>query len=971
MSDPTAPSFPGPDAFGRNVVLTPGTPVPDGFTAAPRLRIDDGVLAAPAHVAAVLHHRWLRRERTVIELAATNEQARAPESTTTAPYALPVDHTFHRERLHFLTWANSYDLRRGTPIWWHGVLATRRAGARPLAAGPGDVQLADGRHAWVDGGPRGPLPTPLPGEDDLPIVHRESVGLGRATVAGTDAPSAELAPDQLAAVTHGSGPARIIAPAGSGKTRVLTERLRHLIRDRHVEPALITALAYNTRAAGEMRARTSDLDTSIRTLHSLALWIGNLDERREVITERDVRTILDRLVRTARIPNTDPYQAYLEALAEVRLGLRDPEEVEAVRGDVDGFAEMFPRYREELARRGVVDFDEQIYRALELLLTRPDLRQQVQRHATHLLVDEFQDLTPAFLLLVRLVAGPSMQVFAVGDDDQTIYSYAGATPEHLVDFDRWFPGAASHALEVNYRCPPEVVAAADAVLSHNRVRVAKTIRAAPRAHETGLDVHEVAATAAATRAVRLVQDRIGGDGRPADVAVLARVNSALLPVQVALTRAGVPHTGALDTTVLGRTGIRTALAYLRLGLDLERIARDDVFDTINRPARKVKSAVQPLLARRGRFSIGQLESLLDQLEPTHRERFADYLGDLRALEDAITNGADTATCLHLIRTRIGLGEAMDVLDASRSRPEGSSHGDDLDALEQLAALEPDPAAFREWLVEQLRVPGDPAGVTLSTVHRVKGMEWPSVVLVAANQGLFPHRLADDVEEERRVFHVAITRCQEHVDVVADRARTSPFVAELRTRASRPTATRAAAADTGPVEVQHLEGEVVAAVGLDVEVAGGLPGRVRAVAADHAVVALDGGAVTRVPFGEPVTVGGTVTRLRARPRTGAGRPGAHAASGARPSGGSAGSDRLVDVDESEVDPALFEALRGWRTRTAAEAGIPAYLVFHDRALRVIAARKPDSLRALSACPGVGPAKLERFGDDILDLVGSHL
>jgi DNA helicase II / ATP-dependent DNA helicase PcrA len=473
VSPTPSDSFPGPDVLGRGAVVAAGAPTPAGFEEVPRLVVDDEVLAHPDHVAELLHRRWLRRERVVLELAADNAALREPEVCDLAPHQVPDGFAFHRERLHFLTWANTYDLRGGSPVWWHGELAGRRAGAAssPVA----DIVLPDGRHAWVDGGPRGPLPTPL----DAPIVHRESVALGRLTVApegATEGPGA-LAPDQLEAVTHRAGPARIIAPAGSGKTRVLTARLRHLLRDRGVERELVTAVAYNTRAAAEMRARTQDLDASIRTLHSLAWWICNLDERREVITERDQRALLDRLVTVARIPNQDPYQPYLEALTEVRLALRDPAEVEAARGDVDGFAEVFDRYRDELARRRVLDFDEQIYRALELLLTRPDLRRRAQQVGTHLLVDEFQDLTPAFLLLVRLVAGPSMQVFAVGDDDQTIYSYAGASPRYLVDFDRWFPGAHHHALEVNYRCPPAVVDAAVALLSHNRVRVDKTIRA--------------------------------------------------------------------------------------------------------------------------------------------------------------------------------------------------------------------------------------------------------------------------------------------------------------------------------------------------------------------------------------------------------------------------------------------------------------------------------------------------------------
>ncbi|MTV24793.1 ATP-dependent helicase [Nitriliruptoraceae bacterium ZYF776] len=474
-----AAAVPGPAALGRGVVVARGQDAPAAWADAPRVRLDDEVAVTPDHVALLLHHAWLRRHPVVVELAADNDVLREPEVCRTPPHEVPRDFTFHRERLHFLTWANTYDARRGEPIWWHGVLAQRRGGAQ--SSDTHDVVLPDGRPAWVDGGPRGPVADLAAHTTDgeaVALVHRESVALGKLTVLGHDDPIDRLAPDQLAAVTHRAGPARVIAPAGSGKTRVLTARLRRLIRDRHVEPELITAVAYNTRAAAEMRERTSDLGrVSIRTLHSLALWICRMDRERQVIDERGQREILDRLVRTARIPNQDPYQPYLEALTEVRLALRDPQEVELLRGDVDGFAEVFDEYRRELDRRDLLDFDEQIYRALELLLQRPDLRRRAQRAGTHLLVDEFQDLTPAFLLLVRLVAGPSLQVFGVGDDDQTIYSYAGASPDHLVDFDRWFPGAAHHALEVNYRCPPAVVTQVDRLLRHNRDRVPKTIRA--------------------------------------------------------------------------------------------------------------------------------------------------------------------------------------------------------------------------------------------------------------------------------------------------------------------------------------------------------------------------------------------------------------------------------------------------------------------------------------------------------------
>jgi hypothetical protein len=468
-----------------------------------------------------------------------------------------------------------------------------------------------------------------------------------------------------------------------------------------------------------------------------------------------------------------------------------------------------------------------------------------------------------------------------------------------------------------------------------------------------LRTHLLDATAMADRAVALIAERLQDGAEPSEIAVLARVNSALLPVQVALAEAGLAARAPLDPSVLGRTGIRTALAYLRLGLDPERIRRDDVLDTLNRPARKVKSVVEPHLRRDARWSLGRLEQLADGLTGTHQERFAEYLADLAHLSAAITDGADTARCLWIVRNRIGLGEAMDALDASRSRPEGSSHGDDLDALEQLASLHPDPATFREWLVERLRHPSDDTGVTLSTVHRVKGMEWDHVLVFAANAGLFPHRLSDEVEEERRVFHVAITRCRRGVDVLTDRARPSVFVEELTRPATARSAT-AAATDrpTEPVTpTRRTDGAVVAERGLQVTLPGGFLGQVTAVERGVAHVRLDDDLDVEVAFGDPVEVDGQRTTLGAAPR------------GGRASG-------LLEPEDAPADEALVEALKLWRARTAAENGVPAYLVFHDRHLEAIAGRRPRTARELAACPGVGPAKLDRYADDVLDIIERH-
>jgi DNA helicase II / ATP-dependent DNA helicase PcrA len=610
----------------------------------------------------------------------------------------------------------------------------------------------------------------------------------------------ELSPDQRAAVEHAHGAARVIAPAGSGKTRVLAARLRHLVLDRGIAPASVTALAYNTRAAAELAERVADVRVDgvaphVRTVHALCLAICraavSAGEAPRVLTEHEVSRLVAHLLGRRAAP-----PAYLAALGEVRLALRDPEQVEAQRGDVPGLARLVPRYRRWLHAHGCLDFDEQVHRAIELLLTDPDLRARVRRTCVHLLVDEAQDLTPAFVLLVRLLAGPAQQVFAVGDDDQTIYGHAGASPRVLVDFARWFPGAASYALEVNHRCPAEVVVAADTLLAHNTVRVPKTIRAAPRPPHTPDAADSAAPGGGTRRALERIEVSEGGGteavlGRvigalrsgvaPQQVVVLARVMATLLPVQVALTVTGVPHRRVVGPEVLTRSGLRTALAYLRCASGPDRIDANDLDDTLRRPPRRLTGVVT--VGASGTTSLGRIARQLPRVDPEHRAALHHYLGDVGSLVQQARDGADTVTLLRHVRDRIGLGSVLDAVDRTSRRPEGSSHADDLDALLDLARLQPDPQRFPGWLAAQL-VPTDASqdatepAVTLSTVHRVKGREWDEVILVGLRAGLMPHRLAEDVEEERRVLHVALTRARQHLTLVVDRDRPSLFLPEL-------------------------------------------------------------------------------------------------------------------------------------------------------------------------------------------------
>src|SRR3546814_7398594 len=250
-----------------------------------------------------------------------------------------------------------------------------------------------------------------------------------------------------------------------------------------------------------------------------------------------------------------------------RRGLRHPGEVEDALDDVPGLAGAFAPYREELARRGAIDFDEQVYGAVEALLRDGDLRRSVQAAHRHLLVDEFQDLTPAHVRRVRLAAGPPADVVGVGDDDHTIYGHVGADPRFLVDFKQFFPGAHEHALEVNYRCPAAVTTAASTLLAYIDVRVAKDIRPGPDvvAEPAALKVQTHAADTGARALVDSVTAWLAEPGASADeLAVLTRVQSLLLAPHVVLADAGVPVDSIFDEGVLSRLGVRAALAYLRL-----------------------------------------------------------------------------------------------------------------------------------------------------------------------------------------------------------------------------------------------------------------------------------------------------------------------------------------------------------------------------------------------------------------------
>jgi len=943
---------PGPAALGRGVIISSGSAVPDPWRDAPVVTIDDTVLDDPAVVVGQLHEAWAERRPVVIELGLDPVAFREPQSVAVEPWRLAPGSEPWFDRLHFLVWNNTYDARAGNPVWWWGVKSTRiDDGVAVTPDGPGDVTLPDGTSAWIDGGPRRPWAQTEVG--GLAVVHAESVELGRLDIVPAPTPPtaelAVLADDQLAAVAHMSGPARVIAPAGSGKTRVLTERLRHLHVNRAYEPGAVLAVAYNKQAQLEMEARTTDFGPRVRTLNSLGLWVlaGHRRSSPPVIEEREVRRLVETLIpgQRQRRSNTDPIGPYVEGLTAIRLGLTDPEIVESSRDDVPGLAEMFPRYRTVLAERGVVDFDEQIYSALEVLLGDGQYRRSMQRSCRHLLVDEFQDLTPAHVLMLRLLALPALDVFGVGDDDQCIYGHAGADPAFLIDYADLFPGAVAHPLRVNYRCPTEVVSGARTLLGYNHRRVAKEITAGPANESVDgtLLIVEHGPDGGAVELVRLVRRWLAEPGvEPASIAVLTRVNSLLLAPHVALHEGGAPMSSVLTPVVLERTGMRAALAYLRIAASPTAMDPGDIVEILRRPTRGLPQWFPDRLARRSTWTVDQLRAIADQVPEKDAAKVLRLADDLHIVTDAGRAGT-TRHVLEAVRDDIGLGSAMSLLDRTGGG-QGSSHLDDLEGLLGVADLHPDLDGFEAWLRQSFQHEADVSGVKLSTIHRVKGREWNRVIVFGVVDGVMPHRLAEDIEEERRVLHVAITRGRHRVAVLADRTRRSSFLDELAgtapqqppgSRAStiqsaRPTAAKPASPTADGIEAKR---------GLTVKVLGGYEGEIDAINGRTARVRMAAGGTLTVRFGERVEHDGRRAPL---------------------------------VAPSELWGAAADAeaaLRTWRTGRSHADGVPAYIVVNDKHLRGIALAQPTSAAELVACDGIGPAKLERYGDEILAVIES--
>ncbi len=610
----------------------------------------------------------------------------------------------------------------------------------------------------------------------------------------TDEPLLQgLNPAQREAVLHAEGPLLVLAGAGSGKTRVLTTRIAHLVSHHRVDPSRILTVTFTNKAAGEMRERIARLlgeepgGMWAGTFHAIGARILRMNAplvgRKSAFTiydQDDTAGVVKRLMeRNAISPKQVAPRLVHALISEAKNSLTSPAEYESLARDTASRAAAIV-YRElEAALRAAnaVDFDDLRVLPVQLLEQHADVREKLAGRFRFILVDEYQDTNRAQYRLVRLLGGTHGNVCVVGDDDQSIYGWRGADIRNILDFTRDFPNAAVVRLEENYRSTPPILALANTVISANTGRMGKTLRPTIDGGDPATLVRTLDERDEADWAIEELAARRAGSSTLGlrDFAILYRTNAQSRAFEEALRRRAMPYRLVGAVRFYDRREVRDLMSYLKL---IANPADDEAFRrAITVPRRGIGETTIDLLSDRARaegmavLDLARRPDLLTGLRPAARTALAEFASLierlraraqdasvdelLRELVDAVrygdylrAEGEDTAVeRLDNIRELI-TSAAETVVD------EGGEVGlSPLDHFLQRASLVASVDAFD----------GDADAVTLLTLHNAKGLEFPVVFIAGLEDGLFPLAKAYDdpklLEEERRLFYVGITRAR--------------------------------------------------------------------------------------------------------------------------------------------------------------------------------------------------------------------
>ncbi|MFJ6685282.1 DNA helicase PcrA [Streptomyces werraensis] len=619
--------------------------------------------------------------------------------------------------------------------------------------------------------------------------------------------------NQRAAVVHSGSPLLIVAGAGSGKTRVLTHRIAYLLAERDVHPGQILAITFTNKAAGEMKERVEQLVGPranamwVMTFHSACVRILRRESKKlgftssfSIYDAADSKRLMALVCRDLDLdPKRFPPKSFSAKISNLKNELIDEEDFAAQA--TDGFektlAQAYALYQSRLREANALDFDDLIMTTVNLLRAFPDVAEHYRRRFRHVLVDEYQDTNHAQYALVRELVGgasehpvdvppeaevPPAELCVVGDADQSIYAFRGATIRNILQFEEDYPDATTILLEQNYRSTQTILSAANAVIERNESRRPKNLwtNAGTGALITGYvaDTEHDEAQFVADEIDRLTD---AGEAKAGDVAVFYRTNAQSRVFEEIFIRVGLPYKVVGGVRFYERKEVRDVLAYLRVlanpedSVPLRRI--------LNVPKRGIGDRAEAMidaLAQREKISFPQALRRVDEAygmaarSANAVKRFNTLMEDIRTV---VESGAGPATVLEAILERTGylaeLQASTDPQDETRienlqelaavalefeqERGEGET-GTLADFLEQVALV-----------ADSDQIPDEEDGdgvITLMTLHTAKGLEFPVVFLTGMEDGVFPHMRAlgqtKELEEERRLAYVGITRARERL-----------------------------------------------------------------------------------------------------------------------------------------------------------------------------------------------------------------
>ena len=584
---------------------------------------------------------------------------------------------------------------------------------------------------------------------------------------------------QHQAITHGAGPAIVLAGPGSGKTLVITQRGRYLIEAYHVRPQEILVITFTKAAAQEMQSRFQALSrqrgVTFGTFHAVFFHILKYAyhySAANILTEEKKYQILQRLLSESGLHFEDEKETLSEIASEISVVKNEqiplehyyskscPEEV---------FRGFYRKYEEVHRREGLLDFDDMMTMTYELLTQRADILAAWQRHYRYILVDEFQDINLLQYAILRLLADPERNLFIVGDDDQSIYRFRGAKPEIMLNFPKDYPDAKQIVLDRNFRSVASVIRAAQLVIRENTKRFAK--RAVHvRKGQGQIDIREFSGQEhESLYLIKKVQESLAGGMPPNEIAVLYRTNQGARPYAERLMEFNIPFEmrDALPN-IYEHWIAKDLFAYLHLAR--ERLDRAEFLQVMNRPKRYIaRDAIDA--------KVISLETLRTYYEDKDwmLDRIDRLELDLRMLKDMAPYAA-----VNYIRYGMNYEEYLqEYAKARRMKPEELT--DILDEIQDgcrpfktVEAWYEHLTAYKERLLEQRgKKERDPDAITLATLHSAKGLEFQEVFLVDVNEGTIPHRKASmeaDLEEERRLFYVGMTRAKDRLHLFYVRER---------------------------------------------------------------------------------------------------------------------------------------------------------------------------------------------------------